>query len=122
MDVNGFRVGPRYVGVDDKPVGHLTIAAARHEDSPGPPCFGRVVGPVRIRGQVVTEYSCTNDSLEVQREAEHGEGAYVGHLLLAWSANGIDYVVSAHGHTRRNLALLERLAGSVTYTAPSTAG
>lgn len=121
MNVNRFRVGPGYVGVDGKPVGHLTISAAKHQDSPGPPCFGTVVGTFRISDQMVTEYSCTNDSLRVQRDAQHGEGAYVGHLLLAWSANGIDYAVSAHGHTRANLALVKRLAASIAFTAPGGA-
>ena len=118
IDVNGFRVGPGYVGVDGKPVGHLTISATKHEDSPGPPC-GTVVGTFRISDRTVTEYSCTNDSLRVQRNARHGEGAYVGHVLLAWSANGIDDAVSAHGHTQANLALVKRLASSITFTAPT---
>ena len=121
MDVTEFRVGPGYVGVDGKPVGHLTISAAKQDDSPGPPCFGTVVGTFRIGDEVVTEYSCTNDSLRVQRDARHGEGAYVGHLLLSWSANGIDYAVSAHGHTQANLALVKRLAASITFTAPARA-
>ncbi len=118
MDVNEFRVGPGYVGVGGKPVGHLTISGMKHEDSPGPPCFGTVIGTFRITDQMVTQYSCTNDSLRVQRDAQHGEGAYVGHLLLAWSANGIDYAVSAHGHTRANLALVKRLAASIRFAAP----
>lgn len=119
IDVNGFRVGPGYVGVEGKPIGHLTITAGKHEDSPGPPCFGVVVGAFPIRDRAVTEYRCANDSLRVQRDARHGEGAYIGHLLLAWSANGIDYAVSAHGHTKANLALLKRLAASVKSTAPT---
>ncbi len=119
MDVNEFRVGPGYAGVDGKPVGHVTISGTKHEDSPGPPCFGTVTGTFQITDKTVTEYSCTNDSLQVQRNAQHGEGAYVGHLLLAWSANGIDYAVSAHGHTRANLTLVKRLVASITYSAPA---
>lgn len=121
MDVNGFRVGAGYVGVDGKPVGHLTISAAKHGDSPDPPCFGVVVGTLPIGDRVVTEYRCTNDSLRVERDARHGEGAYVGHLLLVWSANGIDCAVSAHGHTKANLTLLKRFAASVKSTAPTGA-
>ena len=121
MDVNEFRVGPGYVGVEGKRVGHLTISAVKHEDSPGPPCFGTVVGTFRISDEVVTEYSCTDESLRVQRDARHGEGAYVGHLLLSWSTNGIDYAVSAHGHTHANMALVKRLAVSITFTAPARA-
>ncbi len=80
---------------------------------------GTVVGTFRISDRTITEYSCTNDSLRIQRNARHGEGAYVGHVLLAWSANGIDYAVSARGHTQANLALVKRLASSITFTAPT---
>ncbi len=44
----------------------------------------------------------------------HGEGAYAGHLLLEWSYQAGDYLVSAHGHAAQNLALLEELVNSVT--------
>jgi hypothetical protein len=46
--------------------------------------------------------------------ARHGEGANVGHVLLDWRVNGIEYVASAHGHTTSNVALLRRFVGSVT--------
>ena len=115
VDFQGFRVGPDYVGVDGKPIGHLTLRAEPHRE--GPPCFGTVVGMIALPQHTATEYRCTNNTLRVQRDAEHGEGAYVGHVLLAWTQDGIDYSVSAHGHTAVNLALVERIAGSVELVA-----
>jgi len=116
MDLNGFDVGPAYVGVGGKPVGHMTITAQVHRDAPQ--CFGRLIGTVALPKWNATEYRCTDDSLRVQREARHGEGAYVGHVLLAWTADGVDYSVSAHGHTAVNLALITRLARSLTVVPP----
>ena len=116
LEFVGFDVGPDYVGMDGKPHGHVTVAAAPHRDAP--PCFGTVVGTVALPTRTATEYRCTNDTLRVQRDARHGEGAYVGHLLLTWRQDGIDYTVSAHGHTAVNLALVKRLAGSLDLLAP----
>ena len=65
------------------------------------------------------EFVCPNDSPRVEREAQNGEGAYVGHLALEWEVGGTQYISSAHGHTTANLALLRRLGGSIKMTAPS---
>jgi len=50
----------------------------------------------------------------------HGEGAYVGHLLLAWSEHGTDYIVSAHGPTTANLALVRDLVAATRLVAPTS--
>jgi hypothetical protein len=117
QDLSGFDVPRGYVGMGGKPFGHVIVAANRHRDIK--PCFGDVIGVVPVGGLRATEYRCTDDSLLVERNAEHGEGAYLGHLLLAWTRDGIDYSVSAHGHTAVNLALAERLVKSVTMVQPT---
>ena len=115
FELNGFDVPAGYIGVGGKAVGHLFIEARPHKFSPDTPCIGAIrIQLLRVGRWMATEYSCPEDSLAVQREAMHGEGAYAGHLLLEWKYNGVDYLVSAHGHTAENLALLEELASSVT--------
>ena len=71
------------------------------------------MGTFRLAHRAVVEYRCSNDALLVQREARHGEGAQLGHLLLAWNQDGIDYTASAHGYTEVNLMLLRQLVGSM---------
>ena len=120
LGFSGFDVPRRYVGVDGKPEGHVTIEARRQTNSPSLPCIGgEPLGSVLVAGRTAAEYRCPGDARRVQREARHGEGSYLGHLLLAWSENGIDYIVSAHGHTKANLDLIRRLIESMAFVAPA---
>ncbi len=120
LELNSFDVPAGYVGVGGKAVGHLFIEARFHEYSPLSPCIGASrLQLLRVGPWTATEYSCPEDSLTVQREAMHGEGAFAGHLLLEWSQNAVDYLVSAHGHTAENLLLLKELVGSVTLVSPT---
>ena len=120
LEFTGFVVPPGYVGVDGKPDGHVTLEARPTADSPPKPCIGGTfLGTVKVGSWMTKEYVCPNDSLRVEREAQHGEGAYVGHLVLDWQVSGTQYIISAHGHTTANLALLKRLGGSIEMTAPS---
>lgn len=115
LELNGFDVPVGYVGVGGKAVGHLFIEARLRKYSPPSPCIGGSrLQLVRAGGWTARAYSCPEDSLTVQREAMHGEGAFAGHLLLEWTQGGVDYLVSVHGHTAENLALLRDLVGSVT--------
>jgi hypothetical protein len=66
----------------------------------------------------VTEFNCPEDSVIVQREARHGEGAHAGHLLFEWNLDGIDYLASAHGHTSVNRELLKNVVTSVVLARP----
>jgi len=119
LEFTGFVVPPGYVGVDGKPDGHVTLEARPTADSPPKPCIGGTfLGTVKVGIWMTKEYICPNDSLRVEREAQHGEGAYVGHLVLEWQVSGTQFIISAHGHTTANLALLKRLGGSIEMTAP----
>jgi len=119
LEFTGFVVPPGYVGIDGEPDGHVTIEARPTADSPARPCIGgTVLGTVKVGIWMTKEYICPNDSLRVEREAQHGEGAYVGHLVLEWQVSGTQFIISAHGHTTANLALLKRLGGSIEMTAP----
>jgi hypothetical protein len=92
----------------------MTLEAHQLADDPLKPCIGgERIGSVRVAASKTTEFVCPNDSPQIERKAEHGEGAYVGHLALEWDASGIRYVCSAHGHTTANLTLLKRFVGSV---------
>jgi hypothetical protein len=113
----GFVVGPAYRGVDDKAMGHLIVSATPERHAPAHPCIGEITGRFSISHRRVTEYRCSADSVRVGRQARHGEGAHLGHLLLDWKQNGVDYVISAHGYTSVNLALLKRLVASMTLVA-----
>jgi hypothetical protein len=120
LELNGFDVPAGYVGVGGKAVGHLFIEARLHKYSPLSPCIGASrLQLLRVGRWTAVEYSCPKDNLTVEREAMHGEGAFAGHLLLEWSENAVDYVVSAHGHTAENLALLKDLASSATLVPPA---
>jgi hypothetical protein len=115
LDMSGFDVPGGYVGVDGKAAGHILIEARRHSDSPPRPCVSAVnVGTVVAGTWTTTAYNCSSDAITTQREATHGEGAYLGHTLLAWHHDGIDYIASAHGQTAVNRDLLVRLVGSMT--------
>ena len=120
LEFTGFAVPPDYIGVDGKPDGHVTLEARPTADSPPKPCIGGTfLGTVKVGIWKTKEYVCPNDSLRVEREARNGEGVYVGHLALEWQVKGTQYIISAHGHTTANLALLRRLGGSIELTAPS---
>ena len=120
-EVTGFDVPRGYVGVDGKAMGHLMVEARPQRDRPPRPCIGGTrLGNVTVVHWTATEWRCPNDSVLVQREAMHGEGAHAGHLLFEWSQNGIDYVASAHGHTSANRELLKRLVSSMTLISPGT--
>ena len=122
LEYTGFDVPPGYVGVDGKAAGHIVIEARPQPDSPPLPCVGAVgLGTLLVGQRTLTKYRCPNDSLRIQREAMHGEGAHVGHLLVEWTEAGIDYIASAHGNTTANLDLLKRLVGSVQLVAPGRA-
>ena len=68
----------------------------------------------------VTEFNCPEDSVIVQREAMHGEGAHAGHLLFEWNEDGVDYLASAHGHTSVNRDLLRNVVRSMELVQPSS--
>ena len=113
MEFSGFDVPVGYVGVDGKAIGHVVIEARLQRNSPTTPCIGSVkLGTVVVAGVTAAEYRCPGDSLRIQREAMHGEGAYAGHLILESKRRGVDYIVSAHGYTTENLTLLKQLVRS----------
>ena len=118
LELTGFDVPAGYVGVDGKAAGHVLIEARPQPRSPSRPCIGGVeLATVPAGPWATTEYSCPADSLRVEREARHGEGAYVGHLVLSWSQNGVNYIASVHGHTTANVTFLKQLVTSVTLVA-----
>jgi hypothetical protein len=120
LDYSGFDVPDGYVGVDGVASGHVFIEARRQRDSPQGPCIGGIeLGPVAAGSWSTTAYDCSTDALTAQRQAMHGEGAYVGHALLAWSYDDIDYIASAHGHTPTNRQLLVQLVQSMTLIPPT---
>jgi hypothetical protein len=115
LEFSDFDVPRNYVGVDGKAVGHLFIEARRLSDAPKTPCIGGTrTGALDIKGWRTTLYTCPKDSPYIERVARHGEGASVGHVLLDWKANGVEYIASAHGHTTANVTLLKRLVGGIT--------
>ena len=118
IELAGFDVGPSYRGVDGKAMGHLLVSATALRQAPTHPCIGEITARFAVSQRRVTEYRCSDDGLTVQRQARHGEGAQLGHLLLAWKQGGVDYAVSAHGYTSVNLAILKRLVASTTLVAP----
>ncbi len=81
----GFDVPKGYSGINGKPVGHLTLEAHGITDDPLlTPCIGgRITGTARIGIWTTREFTCPTDSPSIERDAVHGEGAYVGHLALA---------------------------------------
>jgi hypothetical protein len=122
LEFSGFDVPADYVGVDGKAMGHLIIEASPQVDSPPNPCVrGTRLGDVAVGLWTATEFTCPNNSVIVQREARHGEGAHAGHLLFEWNQSGIDYIASAHGHTSVNRELLRLVVTSITLIPPGTA-
>ena len=121
LEFSGFDVPRGYAGVGGRPVGHLTLEAHRLADDPLRPCIGgQRLGTLRVGVLATTEFTCPNDSLQVQREARHGEGAYVGHVALEWDSQGIRDIASAHGHTTANLVLLQKFVRSTVLVPPPT--
>jgi hypothetical protein len=121
LEFSGFDVPADYVGVDGKATGHLIIEAQPQVDSPPDPCVGGTrSGDVTVGLWTATAFTCPNDSVIVQREARHGEGAHAGHLLFEWHQGGIDYIASAHGHTAVNRELLRQVVTSITLIPPGT--
>jgi hypothetical protein len=119
LDFEDFDVPRRYVGVNGKPVGHVFIEARKANDAPVKPCIrGTRAAAVRMRSWQPTLYVCPNYSLYIERVARHGEGANVGHIILEWRNQGVDYMASAHGYTTANLVLLRQLVGSVSLVPP----
>jgi hypothetical protein len=115
LQFQGFDVPRGYVGVDGKAVGHLFIEARKLSDAPQKPCVGGTrTGEIDIKGWRTSLYVCPKDSAYIERVARNGEGTNVGHVLLDWKVNGVEYVASAHGHTTANVDLLRRLVNSVT--------
>jgi hypothetical protein len=115
LQLAGFDVPSNYIGVDGRAAGHLLVEARPHRASPTRPCIGaRELGTVTVGAWTTIEYGCPVDSPLVEREATHGEGAYAGHLMLAWSRSGIDYIASIHGLTNVNLIVLRHLVASMT--------
>jgi hypothetical protein len=122
LELSGFDVPSGYVGAEGKATGHLIVEARRQDEGPPIPCIGgKRVARIVTGSWTASEYNCPDDSFAVQREAQHGEGAHAGHLLLEWSQDGTDYIASAHGHTAVNLDLLKRFVGSMTVIAPGSA-
>jgi hypothetical protein len=120
LELTGFDVPPGYVGVNGRPTGHLVVEARPHQDSPSKPCIGaKQLANLTVHRWTVAQYNCPEDSAVVEREAMHGEGAYTGHLLFAWTQNGIDYIASAHGHTAVNRQLLRQLVESMSLVPPT---
>lgn len=119
LEFSGFDVPQGYSGVDGTSTGHVTLEAHRLVDDPLKPCIGgERIGGIRVGAWTTSEFICPNDSLQVERAAQHGEGAYVGHLALEWGAHGITYIASAHGRTTANLILLKRLVRSTVLISP----
>jgi len=120
LEFYGFDVPKGYSGINGKPVGHMTLEAHPLADDPlKHPCIGgRIVGTVRLGIWNTTEFDCPNESPYIERVAMHGEGAYVGHLALAWKAGRISYIASVHGHTTANLAFLQQFVRSIALVSP----
>jgi len=122
LEFNEFDAPKGYSGINGKPVGHMTLEAHRLADDPlKQPCIGgRSIGTVHIGSWTTSEFTCPNDSSSIEREAMHGEGVYVGHLALVWTADEIRFIASAHGHTTANLTFLTRFVRSISLISPSS--
>ncbi len=114
MEWTDFDVPSDFVGVDGKPAGHVIIHAALVRNSPPVPCIDAVkLRSVTVGASSAIEYQCPPDSPRIERLAQHGEGAYAGHLTLAWARRGIEYLVSSHGFGDASRNLAEELARSI---------
>jgi hypothetical protein len=119
LEFEDFDVPRGYIGIDGKSDGHVFIEARRATDAPAKPCIrGTRAGTMRVRSWRTILYICPNDSPYIERVARHGEGSSVGHIILEWRKDGVDYIASAHGHTTANLYLLRQLVGSATLVQP----
>ena len=115
----GFDAPRTFVGIDGTPVGHVIIHARPVRDSGPRPCIGGVrLATFAVLGSTSTIYRCPPDSALVERTARHGEGAYVGHVLVDWHRNGIDYIVSSHGYGAASVTLMKNLARSLKLIRP----
>jgi hypothetical protein len=115
IEWNGFDVPRRFSGVDGRPAGHVIIHAGLAGSSPSNPCIdGVAVGTFKVDGSTGTFYQCPPDSPRIERLARHGEGAYAGHLTLAWRNHGVDYLVSSHGYSPSSRTLIEDLSASIS--------
>jgi hypothetical protein len=112
----GFDKG--WIGPDGNPSGHLIVEAQRHSDAPTAPCIGDALRTVAVSQWNATEYRCSSNGLRVERDARHGEGAHLGHLMLAFTQDGIDYIASIHGYTDANFNVLSRFVASVVLIRP----
>ena len=122
LEYTGFDVPPGYVGVDGTAAGHIVMEARPHRDSPPLPCIGAVgLGKLLVGQRTLTKYSCPNDSLHVQREAMHGEGAYAGHLLVEWTEAGTDYLADRAWQHHRELGSPEATRWFRATSAPGSA-
>lgn len=121
LSFENFDVPRHYVGIDGRPEGHIFIEARKVEDAPKKPCIGgRQRGASTMRRWRTHLYVCPEDSPHIERTARHGEGVYVGHVLLEWKVMGVEYIVSAHGHTTANIKLVRQLVRSVAMVQPMT--
>lgn len=98
-----------YIGAEGRRQDHLLVHASQ---APGPasPCQGDVVE------RRETELDSQDATLLVCGEEVHG--LHAGHVVLVWRRDGVNYLVSAHGHTEANVRLIERIAQNVKYVSP----
>jgi hypothetical protein len=100
-------------------VRHLIVEAQRAQDAPPSPCYeGVPAGALEANGQDIAVLECPPDSPQAQANIRHGEGAHIEHLLAYWDSDGVRYVVSVHGTTVGNRALLEHLISSIEIIRP----
>ncbi len=108
-----------FVGINARPAGHVIIHAAPVPDSPAVPCIDAVpVTSLIVGASSAVEYRCPPDSPRIERLAQHGEGAYAGHLTLAWAEHGIEYLVSSHGYGTASENLVIQLARTIFLVNP----
>lgn len=79
---------------------------------------GRCGGALEANGHEAAVLECPPDSPQAQANIRHGEGAHTEHLLAYCDSHGVRYVVSVHGTTVGNHALLERLISSIELIRP----
>ncbi len=119
IEWTNFDVPADFAGIDGKPAGHVIVNATRVRDSPAVPCIDAVrFSTVTLSGTTAIEYRCPTDSPRIERLAQHGEGAYAGHLALAWTHDAIRYLVSSHGYGTASKQLAEDLARALTFVQP----
>jgi len=112
LDVADFD-GPDDLG----PIRHLTIEARRVADAPPVPCYEGVPLEQSVLPDT-TVLACPESSPESQANNRHGEAAHAGHLLAAWDADGVRFVVSVHGRSAANLELLEAVLQAIQVVKP----